>query len=85
MARVWGAGISFRARRWFSPTQTRSGPSNTVEYWKPLGGQCDNGFEGSKRPRQQVAVLPNTTHGHANLAAEAWGVGRYLAILDEGQ
>ena len=38
-------------------------PEQMVEFWKLLGGgQRDAGFDGSQRPRSQLAILPGTTH-----------------------
>lgn len=38
-------------------------PEHIVEFWKLLGGgQRDAGFDGSRRPASQLAILPNTTH-----------------------
>lgn len=38
-------------------------PEQMVEFWKLLGGgQRDAGFDGSLRPRSQLAILPGTTH-----------------------
>ena len=38
-------------------------PEHMVEFWKALGGgQRDAGIDGSLRPANQFAVLPNTTH-----------------------
>lgn len=38
-------------------------PEHMVEFWKALGGgQCDAGIDGSLRPANQFAILPNTTH-----------------------
>ena len=34
-----------------------------VEFWKTLGGgQRDAGIDGSLRPANQFAIVPNTTH-----------------------
>jgi hypothetical protein len=34
-----------------------------VEFWKALGGgQRDAGIDGSLRPANQFAIVPNTTH-----------------------
>jgi len=34
-----------------------------VEFWKALGGgQRDAGIDGSLRPANQLAVVPNATH-----------------------
>jgi pimeloyl-ACP methyl ester carboxylesterase len=38
-------------------------PEHMVEYWKALGGgQRDAGIDGSLRPANQLAIVPNTTH-----------------------
>lgn len=38
-------------------------PEHMVEFWKALGGgQHDAGIDGSQRPADQLAILPNTTH-----------------------
>jgi len=38
-------------------------PEHMVEFWKALGGgQCDAGIDGSLRPANQFAIVPNTTH-----------------------
>ena len=38
-------------------------PEHMVEFWKALGGgQRDAGIDGSLRPANQFAVVPNTTH-----------------------
>jgi pimeloyl-ACP methyl ester carboxylesterase len=38
-------------------------PEHMVEFWKALGGgQRDAGLDGSLRPANQFAILPNTTH-----------------------
>jgi pimeloyl-ACP methyl ester carboxylesterase len=38
-------------------------PEHMVEFWKALGGgQRDAGIDGSLRPANQLAVVPNTTH-----------------------
>jgi pimeloyl-ACP methyl ester carboxylesterase len=38
-------------------------PERMVEFWKALGGgQRDAGIDGSLRPANQLAVVPNTTH-----------------------
>jgi len=38
-------------------------PEHMVEFWKSLGGgQCDAGIDGSSRPANQLAIVPNTTH-----------------------
>jgi len=38
-------------------------PEHMVEFWKALGGgQRDAGIDGSLRPANQFAILPNTTH-----------------------
>lgn len=38
-------------------------PEHVVEFWKLLGGgQRDAGFDGSQRPANQLAIIPNTTH-----------------------
>src|SRR5215813_1737849 len=38
-------------------------PEHMVEFWKALGGgQRDAGLDGSLRPANQFAVVPNTTH-----------------------
>ncbi|MBD8871587.1 alpha/beta fold hydrolase [Rhodanobacter sp. DHB23] len=38
-------------------------PEHMVEFWKALGGgQRDAGIDGSLRPANQLAILPNTTH-----------------------
>jgi len=38
-------------------------PEHMVEFWKALGGgQRDAGLDGSLRPVNQLAILPNTTH-----------------------
>lgn len=38
-------------------------PEHMVEFWKALGGgQRDAGIDGSQRPANQLAILPNTTH-----------------------
>lgn len=38
-------------------------PEHMVEFWKALGGgQRDAGIDGSLRPANQLAILPDTTH-----------------------
>ena len=38
-------------------------PEHMVEFWKALGGgQRDAGIDGSVRPANQLAIVPNTTH-----------------------
>lgn len=38
-------------------------PEHMVEFWKALGGgQRDAGLDGSLRPANQFAIVPNTTH-----------------------
>jgi pimeloyl-ACP methyl ester carboxylesterase len=38
-------------------------PEHMVEFWKALGGgQRDAGLDGSLRPTNQLAIMPNTTH-----------------------
>ncbi|HEY4147266.1 alpha/beta hydrolase [Pinirhizobacter sp.] len=38
-------------------------PEHMVEFWKALGGgQRDAGLDGSLRPANALAILPNTTH-----------------------
>jgi len=38
-------------------------PEHMVEFWKALGGgQRDAGIDGSQRPANQLAIVPNTTH-----------------------
>ncbi|QRN53551.1 alpha/beta fold hydrolase [Dyella caseinilytica] len=38
-------------------------PEHMVEFWKALGGgQRDAGIDGSLRPANEFAILPNTTH-----------------------
>jgi pimeloyl-ACP methyl ester carboxylesterase len=38
-------------------------PEHMVEFWKALGGgQRDAGIDGSLRPQNQLAIVPNTTH-----------------------
>ena len=38
-------------------------PEHMVEFWKALGGgQRDAGIDGSLRPENQLAIVPNTTH-----------------------
>lgn len=38
-------------------------PEHMVEFWKALGGgQRDAGLDGSLRPANDLAILPNTTH-----------------------
>ena len=38
-------------------------PEHMVEFWKALGGgQRDAGLDGSLRPANQLAIVPNTTH-----------------------
>jgi pimeloyl-ACP methyl ester carboxylesterase len=38
-------------------------PEHMVEFWKALGGgQRDAGIDGSLRPENQFAIVPNTTH-----------------------
>ena len=38
-------------------------PEHMVEFWKALGGgQRDAGIDGSLRPANQLAIVPNTTH-----------------------
>jgi pimeloyl-ACP methyl ester carboxylesterase len=38
-------------------------PEHMVEFWKALGGgQRDAGLDGSQRPANQLAIVPNTTH-----------------------
>ena len=38
-------------------------PEHMIEFWKLLGGgQRDAGFDGSLRPANQLALIPNTTH-----------------------
>jgi pimeloyl-ACP methyl ester carboxylesterase len=38
-------------------------PEHMVEFWKALGGgQRDAGIDGSLRPANELAILPNTTH-----------------------
>lgn len=38
-------------------------PEHMVEFWKALGGgQCDAGIDGSLRPANQFAIVPNATH-----------------------
>ena len=38
-------------------------PEHVVEFWKALGGgQRDAGIDGSLRPANQLAIIPNATH-----------------------
>jgi pimeloyl-ACP methyl ester carboxylesterase len=38
-------------------------PEHVVEFWKALGGgQRDAGIDGSLRPANELAIVPNTTH-----------------------
>jgi hypothetical protein len=38
-------------------------PEHMGEFWKALGsGQRDAGIDGSLRPANQFAIVPNTTH-----------------------
>lgn len=38
-------------------------PEHMVEFWKALGGgQRDAGIDGSLRPANELAIVPNTTH-----------------------
>ncbi|BDU21671.1 alpha/beta hydrolase [Dyella sp. GSA-30] len=38
-------------------------PEHMIEFWKALGGgQRDAGIDGSLRPANELAILPNTTH-----------------------
>jgi len=38
-------------------------PEHMIEFWKALGGgQRDAGIDGSLRPANQLAIVPNTTH-----------------------
>jgi pimeloyl-ACP methyl ester carboxylesterase len=38
-------------------------PEHMVEFWKLIGGgQRDAGLDGSQRPANQFAIIPNTTH-----------------------
>lgn len=38
-------------------------PEHIVDFWKALGGgQRDAGLDGSLRPANQLAIVPNTTH-----------------------
>lgn len=38
-------------------------PEHIVEFWKALGGgHQDAGLDGSRRPANQLAILPNATH-----------------------
>jgi pimeloyl-ACP methyl ester carboxylesterase len=38
-------------------------PEHMVDFWKALGGgQRDAGLDGSLRPANQLAIVPNTTH-----------------------
>lgn len=38
-------------------------PEHMVEFWKLLGGgQRDAGFDGSQRPKGQIAIIPGRTH-----------------------
>ena len=38
-------------------------PEHEVEFWKALGGgQRDAGIDGSQRPANQLAIVPDTTH-----------------------
>ena len=38
-------------------------PEHVVDFWKALGGgQRDAGIDGSLRPANQLAIVPNTTH-----------------------
>jgi pimeloyl-ACP methyl ester carboxylesterase len=38
-------------------------PEHMIEFWKALGGgQRDAGLDGSLRPANQLAIVPNTTH-----------------------
>lgn len=38
-------------------------PEHMVEFWKLLGGgQRDAGFDGSQRPKGQLAIIPGRTH-----------------------
>jgi len=57
-------------------------PEHMVEFWKALGGgQRDAGIDGSLRPANQLAIVPNTTH--YTLAVEPMLpeiVERFLAI-----
>ena len=44
-------------------------PEHVVEFWKALGGgQRDAGLDGSLRPANQLAIVPNATH--YNLATD---------------
>jgi pimeloyl-ACP methyl ester carboxylesterase len=57
-------------------------PEHMIEFWKALGGgQRDAGIDGSLRPANQFAIVPNTTH--YTLAVEPMLpeiVERFLAI-----
>ena len=51
------------AHCWSFSTPTWSGREHLVEFWKALvGGQRDAGIDGSLRPANQFAIVPNTTH-----------------------
>lgn len=56
-------------------------PEHMIEFWKALGGgQRDAGIDGSLRPANQFAIVPNTTH--YTLAVEPMLpeiAGRFLA------
>lgn len=57
-------------------------PEHMVEFWKALGGgRRDAGIDGSLRPANELAILPNTTH--YTLPVEpmlAEIVGRFLGL-----
>ena len=59
-------------------------PEHMVELWKAFGGgQRDAGLDGSLRPANQLAIVPNTTHHTIVLdpmLAEI--VGRYLGTVN---
>ena len=59
-------------------------PEHMVELWKAFGGgQRDAGLDGSLRPANQLAIVPNTTHHTIvldSMLAEI--VGRYLGTVN---
>jgi pimeloyl-ACP methyl ester carboxylesterase len=61
----WSAGVArLRARTLLVYADADAiRPEHMVEFWRALGGgQHDAGIDGSLRPANQLAIVPNTTH-----------------------
>lgn len=61
----WSAGVAkLQARTLLAFADADAiRPEHMVEFWKALGGgQRDAGIDGSLRPKNELAILPDTTH-----------------------